>query len=38
MIYTLINRTDEMKFDIQDFDIEWKEFRYNYCKQLLALQ
>lgn len=38
MIYTLINRTDEMKFDIQDFDIEWEEFRYNYCKQLLALQ
>ncbi len=31
MIYTLINRTDELKFEIHDFDIEWEEFYYNYC-------
>jgi len=38
MIYTLINRTDEMKFEIEGFDVEWEELKYNYCMELLTRQ
>lgn len=38
LIYTLLNRTDELKFDIQDFDLEWEEIKYRYYVQLFAGQ
>ena len=38
LIYTLLNRTDELKFDIQDFDLEWAEIKYRYYVQLFARQ
>ena len=38
LIYTLLNRTDELKFDIQDFDLEWEEIKYRYYVQLFARQ
>jgi hypothetical protein len=38
IIYTLLNRTDELKFDMQDFDLEWEEMKYKYCLQLFARQ
>jgi hypothetical protein len=38
IIYTLLNRTDELKFDIQDFDLEWEEMKYRYYVQLFSRQ
>lgn len=38
LIYTLLNRTDELKFDIHDFDLEWEEMKYRYYVQLFARQ
>ena len=38
LIYTLLNRTDELKFDIHNFDLEWEEIKYRYYVQLFAGQ
>ena len=38
IIYTLLNRTDELKFDMQDFDLEWEEMKYRYYVQLFSRQ
>ena len=38
MLYTLLNRTDEMKFEIEGFDVAWEDLQYRYCMELISRQ
>lgn len=38
MLYTLLNRTDEMKFEIEGFDVAWEDLQYRYCMELISQQ